>query len=221
MSLKIRIFFIFVIILIPQLSMASAPGSTYVYGVTIHLMNGEKLNGYIETDWGGFNACNENKGDKATWESFLEGQRLEGTDDHSVRFINKLIPIKINKRFSPYAAKSSVKKIKVKDIRSIEGVCKDWDGYTTMMGIQIISDYMTKYMSNHSLVAEYIYDEAALLEAGKMKEDCGLCSCITTYLSYNSDYTRERLKKLRKKIDKMSDIALDKENIIKFTECSD
>lgn len=222
---KIRIVCAVIIILIfmPLVSMASAPGETHIYGVTIHLTNNEKLNGYIETEWG-LNACNENKSDKATWEYFLERQRelqSRGTDDKSVRFINKLINLKYNNKFRPFAATSSVREIKVNNIRTIEGVCKNWDGYITMSGIQIITDYIAKYIANHSLIAFYIYDENALLEAGKMEEDCGLCACITTYLSYNPEYTSERLIKLRKMIDKMSNDIMDKERLIRFTECWD
>jgi hypothetical protein len=155
----------------------------------------------------------------------LERQRErfenESNDKVTVRFINKLIEIKYNKTWEPFAAKSSVKEIKIDDIRNIEGVCRNWDGYATMSGIRIITDYMAKYTSNHNLVAFYIYDENALLEAGKMEENCDLCACITTYLSYNPEYKRERLIKLRKKIDKMSNDILDKERLIRFRECWD
>ncbi len=220
---KVRIIYMFIIILIilpNNISIASEFPS--IYGITIHLKNNDKLEGYIETFWN-LNTCNQNKKDRATWASFLENQRErfknESKDKVTVTFIDKLIEIKYDKTWVPFAAKSSVKEIKIDNIRNIEGVCKNRDGYPG--SISIITDYMVEYISNHKLIALYIYDEDALLKAGKMEEDCGLCACVTTYLSYNPKYTREILIKNRKVIDKMPNDILDKERLIKFTKCWD
>jgi hypothetical protein len=226
----VRIVFVFVLLLIPQVSLADQ----IIYGVRIHLTDNGVLNGYIEidlTDNGvlyGYEAeedlhtCNDNKENNARWDLFLEKYRQHNTKGYnSVTFIREILPIKFNKRFSPFAAKSHVRKVRVKDIESIEAMCRNWDGFTTDNGIRTISDHMAQYVSDHNLVAFYIYDEDILLQQGKMKEDCGNCACISTYLSYNSKYTRSALIRLRRKIDKMSDGTLDKKNIIRFTECWD
>lgn len=214
---------IFILMVLPQLS--GAIESKTIYGVTIHLTNNEKMNGYIETYWY-LNACNAKKEDRFTWESFLKRQRddinNERTSVDTVSFINKLIDIKYNNRFHPVAVESSVQNIKVKDIERIDGVCRNWDSYQTTSGVQIITDFMAEYILNHKLIAFYIYDESALAAAGEIPaEDCGLCSCATTYLSYNPAYTQERLVKLRKKIDKMPSDVLNKERLIRFIECFD
>ena len=216
MKSTIRIIYLLLIILItlPHISVAAELIS--IYGAKIHLTNNGILDGYIETYWD-LDVC---KGDLTKGKSFLEKQRELQTD--TVRFIDKLIEIKYDKGWSPYTAKSSVKEIEIDDIKSIEGVCKNWNGYETASGIQIITDSMAQYVFNHKLIAFYIYDQSALAEEGKISgEDCGLCSCATTYLSYNPEYSSKRLMKLRKKIDKMSNDILDKERLIKFTHCWD
>lgn len=212
-----------IIILLPFISMASPPGQTHIYGVTIHLKNNKKLNGYIETTWGWLNKCDENKGDRATWKSFLERQHDDihagRTIDNKIRFIDKLVEVKYNNAIDLFAAKSSVKEIKIAEIKSIEGVCRKWDGYKTVEGIKLISDYIAQYLSNHELIAFYFYSDED--KAKDTKENCGLCSCDTTYISYNPEYTREKLKKLRMKIYKMPSDVLDRERLIRFTECWD
>jgi hypothetical protein len=212
MIAKIRItcVFIFILITIPFAIAIADVETPRIYGVTIHLKNNEKLDGYIETYWN-LNACNQNKKDRATWSSFLEGQRErfsnESKDKVTLTFIAKLIEIKYDKAWVPFAAKSSAKEIKIDDIKSIEGVCRNWDGLEG--SITRITDYMAEYISNHKLIAVYKYEE-----------DDGNAYCHTTYLSYNPKYTREMLMKNRKIIDKMTDDTLDKEKWIRFAHCS-
>lgn len=207
--LKIRIMCLAIVMLLAvtyNMSIASEEPPS-IYGVTIHLKNNEKLEGYIET-YSNLSVCNQKKNNHTTRASLLEracGLQSERTDDATIKFINKITEIKYNNAWSPVVARSSVREIKVNNIKSIEGVCKNWDGYS---GIKIITDYMAEYISNHTLIAVYIYEK-----------DDGVAYCHTTYLSYNPKYTREMLIKNRKIIDKMSDDTLDKEKLIRFAEC--
>jgi hypothetical protein len=211
---RIRIIHIFIVIsiILPHISMATPPGLTTILGVTIHLKNNEKLNGYIEANVY-MNACNEKSEDYEkvnryiqTFKDYLAKQGdihslSDGRD--TVRFINKLIDMQYGKVSRPVTTESNIKLVKMDDIRSIESVCRKWDGKKTMSGIPIITDYMAKYISKHKLIAFYEYDVGAILEKeGEAPEECvgaGLCAWITTYLSYNPKYTREKLIKLRKK----------------------
>lgn len=223
------IFAVLLVVILPHKLMASPPGETHVYGVAVLLTNGERLDGYIETNRELY-VCNESKDHrttwKLTWESFLEKQREAihsgRTLVDTVKFMNELIEIRYNDTSQPFAAESSVREIRVDDIRGIDAVCRKWDGHVTVQGVRTITDYMAKYISNHKLISLSVYDEAAPSEAGKLsKEDCGLCSCVTTYLSYNPAYTQRRLSKQRKKIDEMPNGTLDRERLIRFTECWD
>lgn len=151
-------------------------------------------------------------------EAIHSGRTLVDT----VKFMNELIEIKYNDTSQPFAAESSVREIRIDDIRHIDAVCRKWDGHVTVQGVRTITDYMAKYILNHKLISLSVHDEAAPSEAGKLsKEDCGLCSCVTTYLSYNPAYTQRRLSKQRKKIDEMPNGTLDRERLIRFTECWD
>jgi len=210
--------------------MATPPRLTTILGVTIHLKNNEKLDGYIEAN-AYMNACNkksddyEEGDDYQTFKDFLAKQgdiRSLSDGRDTIRFIIKLVDIQYGKVSRPVTTESNIKLVKMDDIRSIESVCKKWDGKKTIEGIPIITDYMAKYISKHELIAFYEYDVGAILDKeGKAPEECvgaGLCAWLTTYLSYNPKYTRERLIKLRKQIDKMESDILDKERLIRFSE---
>lgn len=206
---KVRIIcvFIFILIIIPFTSTIADVETLGIYGVTIQLKNNEKLEGYIET-FSNHSVCSQKKKDNTTGALLLETSlkyQSERADDVTFIFINKIIEIKYNNAWSIVVANSSVQKIKTKDIKSIEFVCKNWDGYSAPPRI---TDYMAEYISNHKLVTVYEYDESG--------EDS---YCHTTYLSYNPKYTREMLIKKRGVIDKMSNETLDKEKLIRFTEC--
>lgn len=196
-----------------------------IYGVTIHLANNKILNGYIETDWLLY-SCKESKNDfkdgdqYSTWESLLKRQRddiragLRSID--TVTFIYKINQIKfdhyVNNKFIAVplfvTAKSSVKEIKIDNIKLIKGVCRKWDGLWTDFGVEVISDYMAEYISNHKMIASYSYRSNAVDEPFEI---------YTVYFSYNPDYPRKRLIKERKVIGKMSDDILDEHKLIRFT----
>jgi len=235
-NMLIKIFLVlFIAIMHPGISMATPPGLTAVYGVTIHLANNKKLNGYIETplylkgcdgksDDYGITDGYESGGDNPTLKEHLSMGRDVTSYNGTIRFIDKLLEIKYkyNKqnRSDLVAAKSSVKEINLDDIKRIEGVCRKWDGRKTVSGIPIISDNMAQYVSDQKLIAFYIYsNEDQSKDEGK--KECGLCSCDTTIFSFNPEYTRERLKEQRYKIFKMPKDLLEKERLIRFTECSD
>ena len=232
-TIRITSLLIVFLITLPQISMAYREGG--IYGVTIHLTNNKKLNGYIETDWLLY-SCKESKNDfkdgdqHSTWESFLKRQRddiragLRTID--TVTFIHKIIQI----RFDRYiygefitiswfvAAKSSFKRVKFEDIKSIEGVCRKWDGIRTDFAVEPITDYMAEYISNHKMIASYTinFEEDVPPSSGEYEY-----AKNTAYLSYNPQYPRKRLIKERKIIDKMSDDVLDKNKLIRFTWYSD
>jgi hypothetical protein len=260
--------FVLVIIIKPYISMATPPGLTTILGVKIHLKNNDVLEGYIET-YLYLKGCDEkitdHEEDNVTLKEFLDKKgklrHLAGGGD-SIRFIKELKDFHDGETTRPVVTRSNVKKIRINSIKSIKSVCRKWDGHKTMSGIPIITDYMAKYISDHKLIAVYVYNpedigrakdnaesmahdaavaakeattaeeiaeaEAKAKEAARAKVvaaeelyDPDDYALINTYLSYNPKYTRKELIKLRTKIDKMSNDALDKEKLIIFFEAFD
>jgi len=186
----------------PQVSIAVETFN--IYGVKIKLRNNITLNGYIRT-FSHFDAC---EGNNEKWNLILtKGHNYDGD---KIRFIGKLS--KINNFL--VAAKSSVKEIELGEIKSIEGVCRKWGGESISVfeSIPLITDHMAEYSSNHKLVAHYTFDA----EDPKLNPEEYAYGQHTTYFSYNPNYPRQRLKKERKIIDKMSDDVLDKNKLIRF-----
>lgn len=215
------------VIILPNISFASAPGDTIVYGVKIQLSNNIELNGYAEIDYL-LNSCHASDFDKNNYK--LESLETSWEKMHkdvysginSIYFYSKLIQIKYKTADNNLgswlaASKSSVKEIKVADIKIIKGVCKEYDGYNTGIGVLLITDYMAEYISKHKIVASYTFDA----EDPQLSLEEYAYGQHTTYLSYNSDYPRKRLIKQRKIIDKMSDEVLDKNKLIRFTWADD
>lgn len=226
---QMRYVFAFLLLFLSNISLASPPGETHIYGVSIHLVNNETLDGYIETDWL-LHSCTKKKNDRSaedfTWESFLMKQRKDIQSGRItidfLKFMNELIEIKYKDASLPFVAESSVRKIRINEIRSIDAICRKWDGHVTVNGIKTLTDDMANYVSTHKLIASYVYDEPALAEAGKLSsDDCDLCTCTITYLSYNQWFTRKKLSTERKKIDKLPRDVLDRKRLIRFAECWD
>ena len=222
--------------MLPAITMAGE--SHNIYGVTIHLKNNKSLRGYIETGFSLYK-CNEKEDVsdeyKLTAKSFLERLREQydpgGKDKVTITFIYKLYEAKYiqfdklkheyHTEYIPVAAKSSVKKIKVIDIKSIENACRKWDGYCfdNYTGIPSVTDRMAEIMSTNKFIASYVYTDE---EVAKDKvKPCDLCGGATTFLSYNPKYTRDKLRKIRKKLYKMSDEKLEEEGLVKYFEAWD
>lgn len=212
------------IIILPNISLASMPGNTILYGVKIRLSNGIELDGYAEIDYL-LNSCHASDFDKinyklesleASWDKIRKG--IYSGKDSSINFYGKLIQLKRMtadgsvKGFWLASSKSSVKKIKVADIKIIKGVCKEYDGYNTGIGIRLITDYMGEYISKHKMIASYTFNA----EDSTLGPEEYAYGRHTTYLSYNPKYPHQKLKKERKIIDKMSEEILDTNKLIRF-----
>lgn len=157
MTLKTKCLCLFAVMLIitPNISMATSPGCTTILGAIIHLKNNEILDGYIEAN-AYMNSCNKQSPDYEKDNKYIEtfkeylakggdiGSLSDGRD--TIKFINKLIDIQYGKVSRPVITKSHIKLIKMDDIRSIESVCRKWDGHKTMSSIPIITDYMAQYI---------------------------------------------------------------------------
>lgn len=172
-----RIVYLLIIVLIihPHISMAAQ--MTGIYGYVIHLKNNKQLTGYFESDHDLYN-CKGNKVDRV--KKVLENQ---GT----VRAITKLIKVEyiqfyggsFHKKSSLVTAKSSVKEINLADIKSIERVCRKWDGHETFSGIPVVTDHMAEVISKYEFIASYLYNSDEL--AKDSGEPCGLCSEETIF----------------------------------------
>jgi len=74
---------------------------------------------------------------------------------------------------------------------------------------------MAEYISNHKMIASYTFDaENASPEEYAYGQH-------TTYISYNPNYSHQRLEKEKKIINKMSEEVLDKNKLIRFTWSDD
>jgi len=212
-ALRIICLFTFIIIL-PNMSLASGAGDVIVYGVKIHLTNNIEIDGYAEIDYL-LNSCHVSDFDKKNYKLESLETYWESIRTDSIIFYSKLTQIYSKKAENNFAflaaSRSSVKIIKVADIKTIKGVCKEYDGYNTV--IVLITDYMAEYISHHKIIASYTFDHESVPEG-----DADYAySAFTAYLSYNPKYPQQRLKKERKNIDKMSDDILDKNKLIRFT----
>jgi len=203
-SLKIIILLSITLLLFPQISKASECET--LYGVKIYLNNNKVLNGYFLSN-SKLNSCNKSEDSILEWNSYLGNNQ----DGNSITFIGRLIKLETVPEPNIIVAKSSVKEIKIDDIKRIEGVCRKWSGTIIYFlsrdsRFKAISDSLFEYISNHKVVAFYSFTE------GPTRDDPGYY--FTHIISYNTDYPRKRLIKERKIINKMSSDKLSKEKLI-------
>lgn len=174
--------------------MAAAGITEGIYGVKINLKNGKVLDGYIVTDQL-VNSCNKSRESLSKWDSYLEDNLHGGP----VFFIGELVRIK-KQKYDPefFAVESSVKEIKIDDIKSIKGVCRKWSDtwVSAYFSFPEITDFMAEYVTNHQMIAAYTFDHENVPDGDADYE----YSTLTTYFSYNPEYPRKRLIKERQLI---------------------
>ena len=196
--------------------MATAAMEVGIRGVQIDLKNGEVLNGYILSESPFLNSCNKSEENIKKWVSYLKDK----FDGEAVMFMGKLVRIK-KQKYDPelFAVKSSMKKIKIDDIKSIKGICRKWSDtwVSAYFSFPVISDFMAEYVTNHQMIAAYTFDHEDVPD-----DDADYAySTLTTYFSYNPEYPRKRLIKEKKIIDKMSNDVLDKNKLIRLRWATD
>jgi hypothetical protein len=213
---RIRIICTFIIILTILPNTCMAAEYVCIYGVTIHLKNNKKLDGYIETY-----DLKEDGSNKITLKSYLE---MSKKYDLPVRFINKLFCVEFKQYYekkyrnisSLLVTESSYQTINAVDIKSIKGVYRKGDSHCSIWNITRITDHMAEYISNHKLIAGYYYYDDSSPQLGP-----GVIDCHITYLSYNPQYTQQELIKHKKKLIALPEKLLEKEKLIRITKCAD
>ena len=125
----------------------------------MRLSNNIELDGYAQIDYL-LNSCHASDFDKKNYKLESLETYWESIRTDSIYFYSKLTQIYTKNADNNFAflaaSRSSVKKIKVADIKTIKGVCKEYDGYNTV--IVLITDCMAEYISNHKIIATYTFD---------------------------------------------------------------